>query len=229
MNINDRSYGGKLFRPTPEIYINEDQNLFVMATPWGATEVAKDFIEILTSQFRTSMEDLDKTMTTNSGAQDFMSFEENRLRMAIIAAHEDILEKYNEETISAGVEVLCFFKSEQKVSWFVVGAPFMGLKRDDKFLPLHHPVDLSFDFSTKEKSLPPLPKNLLGVQSYISLESGSFRSQKDDEMILISRSYIPHEIFNMVNAEMTIENATLAMAKENENQPFWIGSLKFAA
>jgi hypothetical protein len=227
MVINDRSYGGKLFRPTPEIHINDNKTLCIIATPWGAPQAAKDFIDILSNLYLSSLEDMDKTVTVNSTAVDFISMEENRLRMAIVSAHEDLQEKYNEDSITAGVEVLCCYREEFRLSWFVIGAPFMALRRGEHLLPLHHPVDLSYDFSTKEKSLPPLPKNLLGLQAHLNLESGNFRLQKDDELLLIARSYVPHELFQIPPADLNIESATLAMAKENESQPFWIATLKF--
>lgn len=224
MVIQERSYGGKLFRPTPEIYTSDDQNLLIIASPWGNPQAAREFIEIVSTQYRASVEDLDKTSIGH--LSDHFSREENRLRMSMLAAHEDIKEKYNDDTLSAGLEVLCCLKIENKVSWFVVGAPFIALRRGEKLLPLHHPVDLSFDFS-KDKTLPPLPKDLLGFQAQLNIEHGSFRREAGDQLLLINRSYVPHDVFTIPVAELNIENATLAMAKENENQPFWIGTLDF--
>jgi hypothetical protein len=224
MNIQDRSYGGKLFRPTPEIHINDDKTLCVIATAWGAPQAAKDFIEIISNLYLSTLEDMDRTVVTATNL-DVNSLEENRLRMAIVSAHEDIREKYNEDSLTAGLEVMCGFKDELKFSWFVIGSPFIGLRRGDVLLPLHHSVDLSFDYSTKALSLPPLPKSLLGLQSHLNIEQGNFRLQKGDELFLINRSYIPQALFAMPVPELDIESATLTMAKENENQPFWIAKL----
>lgn len=223
MNIQDRSYSGKLFRPTPEVLINNDKDLFIMATPWGNPEAAKDFINLISTQYQTGLDDPDRTQ---SSQLDFLSREENSLRLSIITAHEDIREKYNDDTVSAGLEILCCIKVDKTISWFVIGAPAIALRRTDKLVPLHHPVDLSFDFS-KEKTLAPLPKNLLGLQSTLNLSHGNFRLQDNDELLLISRSYIPHSLFTMPVSDLHIESATLAMAKDNEDVPFWIGALKF--
>ena len=46
MTLEERSFSGKLFRPTPEVHIEEDGGFGVVATAWGNKQTAKKVIEI---------------------------------------------------------------------------------------------------------------------------------------------------------------------------------------
>lgn len=226
MHIQERSYGGKLFRPRPEVYVSDDKNLVIIATPWGPEQVAKDFIDMVSTLMREGETDPDKTAVFLKS--DSLDEQENRLRMSIMTVHEDLHDKYNEDTVTAGVEILCLIRNERRVTWFQLGAPFTTLIRHKTVLPIHHPIDLSFDFST-QKTLPPLPKELLGLQNYVHLESGSFRWQKEDRLLLISRSYIPQSLFQNNPQDMDLDQITALLAQDHQDHPFWIATLEIGS
>jgi hypothetical protein len=146
--------------------------------------------------------------------------------MAIMTAHEDIRDKYNDDSASAGLEIFCLIRTEKKVTWFQLGAPFTSILRENKIIPIHHPLDLSFDYS-RTRVLPPLPKDLLGLQNFVNLEMGSFRAAHDDRILMISRSYVPHDLFKYAPADMTVENVTKVLSEDNQDHPFWVGILNF--
>lgn len=224
MQITTRPYGGKLFRPLPEVHISDDQTLVIIATPWGNQDIAKDFINGVTTYWRETTRDTEKT--SSYMPDDGLSHTEHLFKMAVLAVHEDLKDKYNEEDLSAGLEVLCLLKNQQKISWFQVGAPSLVLLRDKYMMPIYHPIDFSHDFSTPENTLPPLPKDLLGVQQQVNLAVGGMKWQKGDRFLLVSRSYIPSEFFHKLDCEsVTLDSATSLFAKDNENQPFWLGLL----
>lgn len=224
MQLSTRPYGGKLFRPIPEVHISEDQTLVIVATPWGNNSIAKDFINGVTTYWRDSSRDTNKTSSYTP--DDGLSHTEHLFKMAVMAVHEDLKDKYNEEELSAGLEVLCLLKNQQKLCWFQVGGPSLVLVREKSMLPLFHPVDFSHDFSTPEMSLAPLPKDLLGVQQQVNLTVGGMKLHKGDRFLMVSRTSIPSSFFQTMNPEtMTLDEATLHFAKDNENQPFWLGLL----
>lgn len=226
MQLTTRPYGGKLFRPLPEIYISDDQSLIIIATPWGNSNIAKDFINGVTAYWRDSLSDPEKTTISSYVPDDGLSQEEHLFKMAVLAIHEDLKEKYNEDDLSAGLEVLCILKHQQKLSWFQVGAPSLVLVRDNAMLPLYHAIDFSYDFSNTERLLAPLPKDLLGLQHHVSLMVGGLKWHKGDRLLLVSRSYIPSHFFQMITPEtLSLDSASELFAKESENQPFWIGLL----
>lgn len=236
MNYQERSYGGKLFRPRPEIHTSENSSLFIIATPWGDPQVATDFISTVTTQFRTSTDDIDQKLATIH--IEGLNFNETLLRKSIFKAHDEILEKYNDQVLTAAVEAICFLKSGPNLTWFKVGAPFFCLVRDKNVLPFNHPVDFSFDYSCNTNTdaspshengftahpLAPLPKALIGTQEQVQLESGSLRLAEGDQFLFVSRSYIPVSFFQSVTKSLSLDNATLALAKDQEELPFWIAS-----
>ncbi len=222
MVLSERSYGGKLFRPRPEVFISDDKKLFIMATPWGPRRMAQVFIEKVTSELQDFSVDPDHTVF--SLPSDTMSEKESRLRLVLLSLHEDLREEFNSETLSSGLEILCMLKDDKKISWFKIGAPFLAVLRSSQLLPLHHPVDLSFDHSTTE-TLPPLPKQLYGLSQNISLEHGNMLHKKGDRLLLVSRSYVPFQTFDIQANDMDLENITLSLAQDNAEQPFWLGFL----
>lgn len=224
MQFTTRPYGGKLFRPLPEVYLTDDQSLIIIATPWGQAQIAKDFITSVTSYWRDSIRASEKI--SRYIPDDGLTYDEHLFKMAILASHEDLKDKYNDEELTAGLEILCVLKNEKKITWFQVGAPSMILIRENTVIPLYHSVDFSFDFSPQGKPLPPLPKNLLGLQQHVNLGVGGLRLQKNDRFLMVSRSYIPSDFFKKLNPDtITLDTATHLFAKDNEDQPFWLGLL----
>jgi len=224
MQLQERSYGGQLFRPRPEVFVSEDKNLLIIATPWGPAQAAKEFITSVSTQLRDAESDPEKTVAFLK--IESLDSQENRLRMAIMSAHEDLRDKYNEDSATAGLEVICLMKNDKKVTWFQVGAPFTSILRDNKILPVHHPLDLSFDFS-RNRVLPPLPKELLGMQNHLHLEVGTFRWQHKDKLLLVSRSYVPYDLFKQAPQEMSLDSITKVLSEDNQDHPFWVGILDF--
>lgn len=224
MQITSRPYGGKLFRPLPEVHLSEDHTLLIIATPWGNSSIAKDFINGVTTYWRDSAREANKNPMY--AQDDGLSATEHLLKMAILAVHEDLKDKYNEEGLAAGLEVLCLLKDQKKLAWFQVGSPALVLMREKTFLPLFHPVDFSHDFSTPELSLPPLPKELLGVQQQVNLTVGGMKLHTGDRFLIVSRNSIPGKFFQTVDPEtMTLDSASQIFAEDNEDQPFWVGLL----
>lgn len=235
MNFQERSYGGKLFRPRPEFHMAENSTLLIIATPWGNPQAATDFIETVSTQLRASNESNDQNVI--SMQIEGLNVSETLLRKAIFKAHDNVLEKFNDQVLSAGVEFICFLKNGPNITWFKVGAPFFCIIRDKTIMPLNHPVDYCFDYLIPEQlpgiaiprkdPLPeppfaPLPKHMLGTHEQLHVESGTLRVSKGDRFLFISRSYVPGSLMAMDASKITLDSATLTLAKDNEDMPFWI-------
>ncbi len=221
MKLTERSYGGKIFRPRPRTFLSDDKNLLVIATPWGPRRMADVFLERIASEAQNPLSDPDLTILSTSN--DIFNERENRLRLGLLSLHEDLREEFNAETLTSGLEILCLLRTHNKICWFQVGAPYLGLMRTPQHLPLYHPVDLSFDHSTPEKILPPLPRNLFGFSSHSSLEQGHFMQKPGDRLLLISRSYVPQSVFSLNTEDVSLDTVTQHLAQDHEEQPFWLG------
>ena len=75
--------------------------------------------------------------------------------------------------------------------------------------------------------LPPLPKELLGLQNHVHLEMGSFRLDHHDKFLMIARSYVPYNLFKYDPQDMTVDNVTKVLSEDNQDHPFWVGLLSF--
>jgi hypothetical protein len=219
MQLTERSYGGKLFRPRPEIFVSEDKSFLVIATPWGSRRMAQLFIEKIGAEMQNTTADPDLTVVASS--VDFLNDKENSLRRALLAAHEDMREEFNSESLSSGLEIFCLLRHQKKVSWYQLGAPFVSILRDHLAVPLHNPLDLSFDHS-QQTTLAPLPRQLFGISQQIHIEHGSFLQKPNDRLLLIARSFVPSEVVSLRPEEVSLDHVTELLAKDNAEQPFWL-------
>lgn len=221
MRLETRPYGGRLFRPEPEVHISDDHSVVIVATPWGNPQIAKDFISIFLNHWRDAQHDTQKTVSL---MDDSLSLPEHLFKLSLLAAHEDIKDKYNDEELSAAVEVLCLLKNQKKLTWFQVGAPSMVLIRSHELLPLFHNTDFSHDYSNAEQQLPPLPKNLLGLQQRLNIGIGNLKYKSGDRLLLVSRYSIPFSFFQQINGDnVDLDAITHLFATDNADQPFWLG------
>ena len=218
MEINERSYGGKLFRPAPVVQSSNDERVLFIVTPWGDPKIAEDFIEMALNHINSAQDDPDKTVVYSQSEN--LNREENQMQEAILATHSEMNKKYNDDELRAGVEILCLLKSNHKVTWFQVGAPFLSIVRGEKLIPICHPIDLSFDYS-QQHTLPPLPKSLIGVQQQVPISIGTLRLHTNDQLLLIARSYVPYELFKIEPSTMNLDTISHALANDNAELPFW--------
>lgn len=224
MNIEHRIYGGKFFRPEPVIEKSADGSTLFIATPWGPPEVATEFVESCINHLQSTQEDPDKTLIFTKKKQVTSGF--SQVRESILRGHADILKKYNEEELTAGVELLCLYKSNNSIAWLQVGAPFFAILNEASLLPINHPIDLSYDY-TKDATLPPLPKALIGIDNAPQIMHGQFLLKEHDRLLLVARSYLPHAVFSTDPQSIDLESLSLTLAQDNEDLPFWAGVVGF--
>lgn len=224
MQVDERSYGGKLFRPAPVVQASNDERVLFIATPWGDPKIAEDFIEMALNHLNSAQEDPDRTVVF--ARSESLNREENQMQEAILATHAEMNRKYNDDELRAGVEVLCLLKSHNKITWFQVGAPYLSIIRKDKLIPVHHPIDLSFDYS-KGETLPPLPKTLIGVQQQVHIGVGTLRIHKEDRLLLVARSYVPYELFKQDPQALDLDSVSRSLAADNTDLPFWAAIINF--
>lgn len=221
MKIEERSYGGKVFRPSPILFSDQDEGILSVIFPWGAqNESFKSSIENFQQRITSIGSDPEKTLINVKARA--KEQQEVILYDAIIGLNSDLL-RMNSEDLQCGVELFVMKRYGLRYYWATVGAPFVGLFHNEQLLPLHHPVDLSFEHS-QEESLPPLPKRLVGVQAFLNIYSGSFTKKKADSLLLLARSFVPAEVFHLSSFNEAKFSKTLA--EDDVNQPFWLGHVQ---
>jgi hypothetical protein len=103
-----------------------------------------------------------------------------------------------------------------------MGGPHVFLRKKGQ---MPQPVSCFPESHTKLLGFP-VPVHFLGAEPTISPRCGDLYLEKGDELIFLSCSKIPIEIWSLPeNADM--EMWTQALSKEDPDQPFWLGRLKF--
>lgn len=224
----ERSYSGKLFRPTPEVFIEEDGSFGVIATPWGSRQGAKKVIELLKDYILSSRHDMEATSPFQKLS--CLSPLANNLRVAIMLANDSLYREDNKAEYTTGVEVLVFANSKQELAFAQVGSPhFLLARKGLPWIPLSVQIDLSTEMSQPPDLLPPLPQNLLGLHTTSNMNISSFKTQAGDRLILLSHSVISHPLYTLPFEDSNIESVSATLSKQYPDLPFWLGMFDIQA
>ncbi len=224
--FDQRSYSGKVFRPTPEVNLQEDGSFGVIATPWGPREGAKKATELLTDYILSARQDLEATSPFQKLT--CLSPLANSLRAGIMMANDTIYREENKAEYTTGVEVLVFAHAEGELAFAQVGYPHIFLARKDlPWIPLSVQVDLSLELSEPPEVLPPLPQNLIGLHTSTNMNLSSIRTQKGDRLIFLSHSVVSHPLYGLPSDKTSLDSITESLSKSHPDLPFWLGILSF--
>ena len=224
MEIQSRSYGGKLFRPKPEIFQRED-GLVIIAIPWGPRRSAQDFIHSISEYFNPQSGKMETTLPF--GFLTFLSPIANQMRTALLIANNHIYSEENNREYQSGIEVLLIYPDEQEICLGQIGGPSVFMDRkNSSLIPLISTWDLSTEIYTGGKLLPPLPKSLAGIDSSPQVHMTSMRRGPSDKLILLHRSYYPNNFYTIRQEKRNLEGLSEALSKSDPHCPFWLGVIK---
>lgn len=223
LRFEERPYSGQTFRPSPEIHLDDRSQLLIVATPWGTRSAAKKVIERMTDYLSLAREDNEATSPFERLS--CLSPLANNLRIAALLANEAVYREDNADEYRSGVELFAAAVGEKEMVWLQVGNPHILLARPGRTpLPLGSNIDLAFDIS-EDQLLPPLPNQLLGLDTSVNLNLNSFRVRSGDRLILVSYSHLPEQIFGIKESEMSLDTISRRLAKDQPNLAFWVGLL----
>ena len=227
MKMQHRCFVGKGFRPLPEILINEDLQIFAVATPWGPAFQTKKTLEFLAQNYESLSSDEEKTSVYSK--LESLSEEENTLRSLILSCNEWIFNEQNKgEEYKFAYELICGHFTTGKLIFAQVGHPFIYLDRPD--LPLQslgHVLDFSALFAKEGKRLAPLPSALIGIHPDTHFPVFSFPLMPEDRLIFISRDFAPGSVLDVPRSKRQLDHLLSLLVKENEESPVWLGILSF--
>jgi hypothetical protein len=226
MSITERSYGGKLFRPTPEVHLEPDGSFGVIATPWGARPSARKVIEILKDHVLASRDDLEATSPFQKLT--VLSPLANSLRVAIMLANDTLYREDNKNEYQTGVEVVVFAHQLGELAYAQVGFPQLFLSRKNlPWITVSSQIDLATELSHPPTVLPPLPQNVLGLHTTTNLNIGSLKTQTGDRLIALSHSVVPHPLLGLPSGETSVDAISQSLARHYPELPFWLGLVEF--
>ncbi len=227
MAIDERSYSGKLFRPSPEIHIEEDGSFGVIATPWGNRSAARKVIETLIDFVMSARQD--DEVTSPFQKLTCLSPLANNLRVAVMLANDKIYREDNKAEYVSGVELLVFSHSQGELAYSQVGSPHLYLVRASMpWIPLSIQIDLSTEMSLPPNLLPPLPQNMIGLHPTTNMNIASFRTQPNDRLVMLSHSMASDPVFSHSFEQANLDSISQTLARHHPEIPFWLGVTKLS-
>jgi hypothetical protein len=217
--VEDASY-----RPRPIVHWNEEEGLLIVATPWGQETLKEELINKLQDYISSSK--LDHELTSPFPALNNYDKAANSIRTALLLANESIYKSKNKNEYTSGFEILVGVVKNSQFYFATVGHPHVLLSKKEKnILPLFMDIDHSLNLS-KKKLLPALPDKLLGINSQVDFQVHSFKYQKGDQLILMSKSWIPKDFFSLSKKQRNFDDYAKELTKDDQ-QPFWLGLMEF--
>jgi hypothetical protein len=222
MNFQQRSYAGKIFRPKPEVYFSDSDRLLVVGTPWGNRTGTKRAVDTLKEYYVANMSDSEATSPYKKLAH--LSGVANNLRIGVLLANDYIFSTENRDEYKNGAEFFTAAFDQKELVWLQVGNPHVLLKREGRpLMQLSGAIDLSMELSPLKKPLDPLPGDLIGIDSNPHIVINSFRPGPKDQLILISRSWVPTELFALDEDQINLEEISMVLSNADGDQPYWLG------
>lgn len=227
MQIKERSYNTKIFRPKPILRWEIENQFLMVATNWGAIDSAHKILDEIAKYVTAAQGDVEVTTPFEFLPQ--LSPQANALRIATLLANELIFRSDNRNEFVAGIELCLILKTKSQLSWLQVGQPHLYFKQGASLIqPLSIIPDLSFDHITPNKATAPLPKDMLGTESILMPHVGHCLVHPNDQLLLISRPQAPADLGLLTQNSIDLKEITLSLTQENQDSPFWLGLVDFA-
>jgi len=214
MHLEERSLSSQHYRPHPEVF--SEQDTIITVTPWGARSYARQ--NLLDLKAHLQAKTIDPEMTNPYGSLDGLADPLHQFRLALLSLNENILQNQNSEEWHYACEVALIKVEGSCLFWASVGQPHILIQRPNMFL---QPINYVYDWSTQfSPQLSPLPTDLLGTMVSPMIRFGSFVLQKEDEIVLISRSHLSA---NSLKTFASISDLTQNLTEKSELLPSWLG------
>jgi hypothetical protein len=222
LKFTERPYSGNTFRPRPEIHLDAPSNLLIVATPWGNRSSARKVIDRMTDYLILAREDSEATSPFERLS--CLSSSANNLRISTMLANEALYREDNRHEYNSGVELFAAMLEDDEFVFLQAGSPHVLLgRRGRALLPLGSQIDLAFDLSEQNEILPPLPAQMLGLDSSVYMTINSFRARPGDKVILLSHSHLPEAIFTMAGEAVELDTVSRTLAQKHPDLAFWLG------
>lgn len=217
MQLEERSYAGRFFRPKPQILKSENPDTVMIVTSWGEKDESDRVVQIFKDQLRL---DTPSDQAEPYGLIESLSSKANQLRVAALMANDVLFNEANKSEFVCALEFLGLVYDGGILSWVQIGAPQVVLKIRDQIQPLVSQVDMSWQYQQES----PLLSQALGLQSTCQLNCGSLHVPDEAELFLISRHALSPQIFTQ--PALTLSIMTDILVKDSNQAPFWSGHLQ---
>lgn len=186
--------------PTTYAYRLLEGDLLVFLRPWGSQDYNQKFLDEISHYLSSALADVD--VTSPFDFEDHLTTLTNKLKIALLIAHDFFYKVENRTTYSVGFEAALLFRSKNEVAWACVG-------RFDLYeVTNQHMRSITItgsDLDVHQNVL--LPLDLLGLEKNFSLRCGSLQIKPDVKLMAVSiygpSNILPNSFAQNSNASFT--------------------------
>lgn len=217
MQLSSKSYSSKVHRPSPIEWVDQELRIGLVFTPWIEKEKAQAVFSLGQEILKSGREDDVTQMRTLSGV---IHPEIASLKASLVGMHEYIYTNFNTTDLDFCGEAVAFSWDKDGHFYYAkVGQPHLFVTQNSELHPLCYQPDLSSHLQINS----PLVFEGLGLTKGIVVQTGEWMLQRNQSVILCSRSHVPTSC--LVNFQSMSDFARV-LAQSDEDRPFWVGELK---
>lgn len=178
MKAEIHSHLGPQKMPETQVFNLLDNQLLVFVRGWGSQDFNKKFIDEISHYLSSAQADIEVTSPF-----DFLENQSslaNKVRIALLLAHDYFYKSENKSSFSVGFEAAVFMRHKKELAWGAIGRFDIYRTKDDH-------LSLLSAVGTDRDSEVLLPIDLLGVEKDVDIRLGSVLLAK--EQIFVSSVY----------------------------------------
>lgn len=165
--------------PTTYTYSLLEEDLLVFLRPWGSQDYNQRFLDEVTHYLSSALADVD--VTTPFDFEDHLTTLGNKLKVALLIAHDFFYKFENKSVYSVGFEASLLFRLKNEIAWASIGRFDLYEETQNQTRLIHA---LGSDLDLHQDVL--LPIELLGLEKDFSISCGSIQVSSDSKLTLVS-------------------------------------------
>jgi len=206
MKYSMHLHQGQLKNPPTQAFKLLDDQLVIFLRGWGSQDYNQKFVDEITHFLSTAQADIE--VTSPFDYLESLSSLANKVRIALLLAHDYFYKSENKTFFSIGFETTILMRQKKELAWGTVGR--FSIHQVDSQQGLHVLSDVCTD---RDKYIL-LPIELLGVEKDVEIRCGSFHVEQKN--FIVSSCY---------NTPLTTELIQDERASSGINSNYWFSKI----
>jgi len=220
MKFESFGYRGSFVYTSPMTFQNQNENLLIIATPYGEGSDLEHSLGEFLNEFESQSEDLDATSPYPKLT--CLSSEENLLFTSVQYLNDHIYSNHNKESFNLGCDFFCIYKKGNSIYTTQIGWPLSVLHKDK----VNRPLCAEYAFAPKNPDQAPyIPSTLLGLESSVNVKIQHIDVDDESEILILKSNESPDAFLNIYPD--SLEEIANSFASKNPEQGFWLGKISF--
>ena len=220
MKLSTFGYRGNFVFSQPIQISNADENLLVLATPYGDHELIQDALDKMVNEFEGLIADPDSTSPYSKLT--CLTPTENLLYTTTQFLNDYISSNHNQDSLDIGCDLCMLYKKDNRVYLSQIGWPLIVLHHENINVPISS--DYASYPSSKDSGVF-IPSYLLGLESSVNVKIQSFSVNSDSKILILKSNENPDGLLTLYPTNL--ESVAKTFVGVDPNQGFWLGEVSF--